>query len=605
MKKVYLFLVFIILIVVGGCGGSGGNGNREKAGIPIVTPKGGEYLGSVEVTIETDTKGAEIRYTTDESEPTKDSMLYTTAIKITKNTTLKVKSFKDGMDSSDTVTEVYLIKEVQLDSIEVVSLPTKTSYYVGETLDITGLEVKGIYSDGTKKTENIAISDVKGFDSSIAGTKILTVIVGEKSATFTVIVTESSVELTKIEVVALPAKSVYYTGEEFEVSGLTIKMIYSDGTTNIESVGIGNISGFESATAGEKTLTVTLSGKTTTFNVVVKAVELTKIEIATLPTKTSYKIGETLDITGLVVKGIYSDGTTKIEKISINNVSGFDSKTAGTKTLKVIVGEKSITFTVIVTEAKIELSKIEVTTLPTKTSYYVGESLEIAGMVVKGTYNNGNVKTETVTAGNVTGFNSAIAGTKALTVTLGGKTATFNVTVNAVELTKIEVTTLPTKTSYYVGETLDISGLVVKGTYNNGSTKIETVTIGNVTGFNSVIAGTKILTVTVGGKSDSFTVTVKVADITITRKKNMSFGLNVYRVYNMDVMGIKNIVSSNVKYTGLTGDIKPTNARGVNALYNDNILIPNNLGITKVTLTIKYDDGKEYTTEVTLPEAIQ
>lgn len=55
---------------------------------------------------------------------------------------------------------------------------------------------------------------------------------------------------------------------------------------------------------------------------------LSSISITTPATKTIYKVGDILDITGLVVTGTYSDGSTKIESIDNSNLSGFDSSVA-------------------------------------------------------------------------------------------------------------------------------------------------------------------------------------------------------------------------------------------------------------------------------------
>lgn len=65
-----------------------------------------------------------------------------------------------------------------------------------------------------------------------------------------------------------------------------------------------------------------------------------------------------------------------------------------------------------------------------------------------------------------------------------------------VTLVSIAVTTPPTKITYAIGEELDITGMVVTGTYSDFSTKVETVTKDNVTGFNSAEAGEKVCTVT-------------------------------------------------------------------------------------------------------------
>lgn len=78
-------------------------------------------------------------------------------------------------------------------------------------------------------------------------------------------------------------------------------------------------------------------------------------------------------------------------------------------------------------------------------------------------------------------------------------------------LVSIAITTLPTKRVYTVGGALDITGMVVTGTYSDDSTKVESVTADNVTGFSSDTAGEKTCTVTVRGKTATFTVTVNEA----------------------------------------------------------------------------------------------
>lgn len=78
-------------------------------------------------------------------------------------------------------------------------------------------------------------------------------------------------------------------------------------------------------------------------------------------------------------------------------------------------------------------------------------------------------------------------------------------------LVSIAITTPPTKTVYTVGGALDITGMIVTGTYSDDSTKVESVTADNVTGFSSDTAGEKTCTVTVSGKTATFTVTVNEA----------------------------------------------------------------------------------------------
>lgn len=76
--------------------------------------------------------------------------------------------------------------------------------------------------------------------------------------------------LSSIKVSALPAKAVYDLGEELDTTGLSIEVSYDDGTKEIIASGF-DVSGFDSSTAGTKTVTVSYNGKSTTFTVTVKA----------------------------------------------------------------------------------------------------------------------------------------------------------------------------------------------------------------------------------------------------------------------------------------------------------------------------------------------
>ena len=88
-------------------------------------------------------------------------------------------------------------------------------------------------------------------------------------------------------------------------------------------------------------------------------------------------------------------------------------------------------------------------------------------------------------------------------------TKVFNLVILAHTLDNISITTPATKLSYKVGESLDISGLLVTGTYSDNSTKQETITLLNITGFNSAIPTTgQVLTITVGDKTTTYTVDI-------------------------------------------------------------------------------------------------
>jgi len=58
-----------------------------------------------------------------------------------------------------------------------------------------------------------------------------------------------------LQVVSLPHKQVYYKGDAFEADGLSVHMVYDDGSTADVTVD-AEISGFDSLSGGEKTITV-------------------------------------------------------------------------------------------------------------------------------------------------------------------------------------------------------------------------------------------------------------------------------------------------------------------------------------------------------------
>lgn len=76
-------------------------------------------------------------------------------------------------------------------------------------------------------------------------------------------------------------------------------------------------------------------------------------------------------------------------------------------------------------------------------------------------------------------------------------------------LTAISVTTLPGKTEYVQNqETLDVSGGVLTLTYQDGCTETVAMTADMVSGFDSARAGVQTLTVTYGGLTTAYSVTV-------------------------------------------------------------------------------------------------
>ena len=392
-----------------------------------------------------------------------------------------------------------VINPVELVSVAVKTMPNKTKYYVGDTFDQTGLTLTATYNNG--KTETIANGiTCTGFSSDAVGSKTVTASYGGKSTTFNVDI--EAVKLVSIAVKTNPTKMSYYQGEALDSTGLTLTATYNNGNTETVTTGF-TCSALDSSSAGQKTITVTYQGLTTTFSVTVIAVNLVSVSVKTMPNKTSYFTGESFDQTGLTLTATYNNGNTETISSGIE-CTGFSSATAGQKTVTASYGGKSTTFTV---EVKaIVPTGITVKTAPNKTEYFVGDSYDGTGLVVNVTYNNGTNK-DITTGFTTSGFSSATAGKNTVTVSYEGFTATFDVTIKAVELTGIEIAKQPNKTTFNTGDELDTTGLVLTLKYNNGT--IGTTDTGyTVSGYNTDTAGEQTITVTYQGFTATYKVTL-------------------------------------------------------------------------------------------------
>ena len=158
-------------------------------------------------------------------------------------------------------------------------------------------------------------------------------------------------------------------------------------------------------------------------------------------------------------------------------------------------------------EAQVTLVSITVTA-PTKVAYTTDDTaLDLAGMVVTANYSNQT--TQVITTGyEVSRVDFSTAGQKTVTVTYQGKTDSFTINVTqAVKLVSITVTP-PTKVNYTTADTaLDLAGMVVTANFSNQTHQVVTTGY-EVSRVDFSTPGSKTVTVTYQGKTDTFTVTV-------------------------------------------------------------------------------------------------
>lgn len=165
-------------------------------------------------------------------------------------------------------------------------------------------------------------------------------------------------------------------------------------------------------------------------------------------------------------------------------------------------------------------SGIAVTTQPTKTTYYIGEAFDPAGMVVTATFADDT--TANVTEDCEFSPQTMAAGTQSVTVTYqrAGVQKTTSVAVAVRVLDHIDVTTEPSKKAYKYGETFNPAGMVVTAHYTDGSSQAVSGYTYSPTG--ALATGNTTITVSYseGGVTKTDTQTITVTAISNTLNSN-------------------------------------------------------------------------------------
>lgn len=246
-----------------------------------------------------------------------------------------------------------------------------------------------------------------------------------------------------------------------------------------------------------------------------------EIGIADLPHKTVYSVGDTLDVTGGRVFLRYCNDSVAYRPITRQMVSGFNSATPGVKKLEVAVDTLILTFSVIVRDnisiipELVIVKSVSLQKLPDKLTYKIGDTLDVTGGVLVVTYSDGSVDTIAMKNAMIGGFNSKQAGTMLLTVRYKSFTNMFsvrvidpNASVETPTIVSVELTSLPLKLEYKIGQIIDVGGGILTVTFSNDSTSAIALQSSMVRDFDSSKAGMQWVTIEYEGTFNMFCVDI-------------------------------------------------------------------------------------------------
>lgn len=318
------------------------------------------------------------------------------------------------------------VAEPTVSSLQIAQLPTKTSYNTGDAVDLRGVRVYVIYDDGSYQLVS------EGFTAyperlTQAGTQTVWLTYGGKSCSFDVSVREAAQTVQGIGVLTPPNKTSYRVGDWLDVTGLAVRVYFSNGGTRDIYSGF-SCSPKQFTQAGRQNVTVSYSGKTTTFQVNVEDTVQTiqGIGVLSLPGKTSYRVGEWLDTTGLAVRVYFSNGSSR-DVYTGFSCSPQQFSRAGRQTVTVSYSGKTTSFDVTVEEEQLRVTGLDIQSLPVNRSYTVGDALNTTGLMLTVYTNRG---TQTVSSGyTCTPQRLTAVGTQTVTVSYQGQSATFTVEV--------------------------------------------------------------------------------------------------------------------------------------------------------------------------------
>ena len=455
-------------------------------------------------------------------------------------------------------------------SISITKQPTTLTYNDGDTINLTGGQIiprtksgkslTAVDMTNNKVTANKKVANINdvpvtsrwtiaGGDGLQAGNQTITVTYEGKTASFDIVVNDT---ISSVSVTTQPTASNKYgtPANQLKFDGVVATVSTTGGgkfTVGANSLKI-DTSKYNPNTLTEQQLSASYGTETAT-----NKVKLTLKNYATgvtvkFPT-TQFNYNTTLDevIEDATYVENYADGTKSIDKPVTNSMvtgyvqrpeaSLFDNKHLYDENLTITIGEFTNNQVITIKDV---LNNISMGTKPNKITFGYGETFTSNGGIINGNYASGAVAKISIGNSNVTlteadgspinmspasseFTNGKATKTIKVTYTENGKayTTTYDIKIED-EISKIEMATNP-KISYKYGEALSTENGTINVIYKSSITdtvKLDDATVTEADGneFDNTILGTRNLTVTYGGKTTSYEISVKdyVTGISIT-----------------------------------------------------------------------------------------
>ncbi len=505
------------------------------------------------------------------------------AIAITKEMTSGFDSSKEYLNNSLTITVTYTENNVTpapttsykatvtdtVASIKITKLP-KQDYKYDEPLDATAGKLELTRASGDKEEITMTNAMVSGYNPQQLGKQTLTITYGGQTATYEVNVKDY---VTGITVNPDNLNGTYNTSLADLIQNVKYQVTYKvAGAQPEQNLTEAMVSGYTPTSIQTQNLTVTYVDTDTnsgskdesfTANLTVTLSNGVTGARITKPTNAKYKHGESLEAGTLTL--INADGTettgdwadvtiTEADGSNVNMTPTEDEYKASnhkiSKTLKLNYSKDGITATEVEYPIEIinDIKSIAMYAYP-KQNYSVNDPIDVTGGEIMVTRAVGS-EAIAITKEMTSGFDSSQeypdnSLTITVTYTENGVTPAPTTSYTATVTDTVSSITMGNtpKTNYKYNEPLDTTGGTLTITRASGETKTVDITNAMITStFDPQTLGEQTLTVTYGGKTTTYTVTVKdyVTGITVTPTE-------VDGTYNQELADL--ITNKNIMYT--------------------------------------------------------
>lgn len=357
------------------------------------------------------------------------------------------------------------IKPKEIVGISVIKNPNKTRYIAGELLDTTGMVLQIEYDNAEKEF----IYDYKCENVVLKNGEVAIQLKYDANHSFPLFVSVVDNELIGIELVSLPDKVDYIERKDtLDVTGAAIAKCYSNGSKEVIPITLNMTNGFDNRFIGRCKVYVLYERFRESFDVNILKKEISSIEITRIPNKSIYSEGETIDLTGIVIKGHYNNNT--VEDV-LDYVIETKCLRLGDNEVVISYNGVKTSFPVTVTPRSVEA--ISVSNMPNKLSYKQDvEDFDASGGKVLIIYNNGTSDYVDMNRTVIDNFDNSVAGDCYVQISYEGCTTSFKVNVIPKTLLGISITNMPKNTVFKVGDFFTAEDMVITAFYDNGTTEV-------------------------------------------------------------------------------------------------------------------------------------